>query len=254
MSKAFTLFEMMVVLVVLVILAAVSVPLLEPSMANQRLHQGASLLRTEWATMRLKAMNEGKIYCCRVAFANDTLLIDRVLDVHFTAALSTEQEVNNYRGDAPPSILEDGGFTGEEEDFILRDPDRATDDTGAKRVQLPKGVFFADAIALPDERAFYYLGLTEDANTTDDENTFVSETIANQEVRLGESSGSEGITWSVPIFFFPDGTTSTAAVLLKNERNRCIEVRLRGLTATTTIRDAVSAENYVGEMNANTQQ
>ena len=251
-SKAFTLFEVMIVLALILVLASLALPLLEPVMANQRLHQGANLLRTEWATLRLKAMDEGKIFCCRVAFSGDTLLMDRVLDVHFAGALSTEQEVDYYQGDVPPTVLEEGGFSGEEEDFILRDPDRATEETGAFRKHLPAGVFFADALALPDERAFYYLGFTEDRNSDADENAFVADAVADQDGRMGETSGSDGLTWSAPIFFFPDGTTSTAAVLLKNECGRCIEVRLRGLTASATIRDSVSAEDYAGELNANT--
>ena len=41
--------------------------------------------------------------------------------------------------------------------------------------------------------------------------------------------------WSQPVLFYPDGTSSTACVILENERGRCIEVSLRGLTAVVTV-------------------
>ena len=37
-------------------------------------------------------------------------------------------------------------------------------------------------------------------------------------------------SWSSPIFFYPDGTTSTARLLLSNQYQDWIAVRLRGLT------------------------
>lgn len=51
--------------------------------------------------------------------------------------------------------------------------------------------------------------------------------------------------WSFPIFFYPDGTTSTARVVLANERNGRIEVKLRGLTGVATIGSVVSAEELM---------
>ncbi len=56
------------------------------------------------------------------------------------------------------------------------------------------------------------------------------------------SSSSYGSTgeWSQPIYFYPDGTTSTARLALKNEHERYIELSLRGLTGVA----------YVGEIQA----
>jgi hypothetical protein len=36
--------------------------------------------------------------------------------------------------------------------------------------------------------------------------------------------------WGMPIYFFPDGTSSTAQLMLMNEQNQAIRVYLRGLT------------------------
>ena len=40
---------------------------------------------------------------------------------------------------------------------------------------------------------------------------------------------------SDPILFYPDGTTSTAVVVLANEYDRTIEISLRGLTGVATV-------------------
>ena len=48
--------------------------------------------------------------------------------------------------------------------------------------------------------------------------------------------------WSVPIFFYPDGTTSTARLALKNSRGRLIELTLRGLTGVIVVGDVQMSE------------
>jgi len=48
--------------------------------------------------------------------------------------------------------------------------------------------------------------------------------------------------WSGPIFFYPDGTTSTARVVLTNERGRRIEVSLRSLTGMVSISEIYTSE------------
>lgn len=55
-------------------------------------------------------------------------------------------------------------------------------------------------------------------------------------------SGGEGLGWSEPILFYPDGTTSTAKLLLKNEYDRCIELYLRGVTGVVTVGETYPAD------------
>ena len=117
--------------------------------------------------------------------------------------------------------------------------------------ELPHTVLFADVIAVAEERSAFYLGLTAPGESEVEENAAEIEALTIGEIRLGETSGSDGTAWSVPIFFYPDGTASTAAVLLKNELGRCIEVRLRGLTGTTTITGITSLDGYFGELDGN---
>jgi hypothetical protein len=48
--------------------------------------------------------------------------------------------------------------------------------------------------------------------------------------------------WSSPVFFYADGTTSTARLLLANSRQLHIVVTLRGLTGVSQVSDLLSPE------------
>jgi competence protein ComGC len=48
--------------------------------------------------------------------------------------------------------------------------------------------------------------------------------------------------WSQPIFFYPDGTTSTARLVLQNKQGRTIQLALRGLTGVVTVGDVQASE------------
>ncbi|MCH7689054.1 MAG: hypothetical protein IH899_20665 [Planctomycetes bacterium] len=46
------------------------------------------------------------------------------------------------------------------------------------------------------------------------------------------------------IVFYPDGTTSTAEVTIKNERGKYITIQLRGLTGVARVTDWFTAEEF----------
>jgi len=58
----------------------------------------------------------------------------------------------------------------------------------------------------------------------------------------GDQTNAVAEGWSDPILFYPDGTTSTARLILKNENGRCIELALRGLTGTVTVGEILLVE------------
>jgi type II secretory pathway pseudopilin PulG len=84
-------------------------------------------------------------------------------------------------------------------------------------------------------------------NTLPDGVTFVaSETAPDPRAALIESQSSAGdlleVGWSEPIFFYPDGTASTARLVLRNQNDRRIQLSLRGLTGVVTIGDVYAGE------------
>lgn len=55
-------------------------------------------------------------------------------------------------------------------------------------------------------------------------------------------SSTSGTTWSRPILFFPDGSTSDAFLVVANDREVGIRLDLRGLTGAVRISDLKSLQ------------
>ncbi len=60
--RSFTLFELVVVLALLVVVAAIAVPALDVMYSDLRVKAGVDALRASWAQARARAMNEGRPY------------------------------------------------------------------------------------------------------------------------------------------------------------------------------------------------
>ena len=250
-SSGFTLFEVVLVLAIFILLAALGIPMMWTTLAQQRLKHSATQIRGEWVETRVRAMDEGHIFAMRAKIGGSTIVISQILDAHFTAGLSSRQTTGRFDANNQRDPFEKGGFTGDAYDFILRDPESAIKGDSAIVIELPDTVTVADVIVVIEERAAFYLGLTVPSETTGimdgSEEYYAIEELMTGDIRYGETSGADGL-WSSPIFFYPDGSTTTAAMLLKNESGRCIEVRLRGLTGTTTVTDITLTRDYAGEL------
>lgn len=83
--------------------------------------------------------------------------------------------------------------------------------------ELPEDVLFLDGTVQLDMQTTYYAMQLLENETTG----FMDDTAV----------------WSDPIVFFPDGTTSTAAVTISNQHGRCVELSLRGLTGVVSVGD-----------------
>ena len=245
--SGFTFVEVVLVLIILVLIATLGIPAMRGTLAQQQLRYSANQIRGEWLEARVRAMEDGQILCMRAQIGGSTLIISRVLDTHFTAGLSSRQTSGRFDAYNQLDPFERGGFASDAYDFILRDPNLLTEGENAVIVRLPSTVVIADVITVAEERGAFYLGLTAPAEVIEAEESFQIEAIVTGEIRLGETPGTDGV-WSSPIFFYPDGSTTTAAMLLKNEAGRCIEVRLRGLTGTSTATPITLTSDYVGEL------
>ncbi len=89
--------------------------------------------------------------------------------------------------------------------------------------ELPEGVAFLAADVLFDQRSALQLNETVDPQSL------------SQFDRSLQSDTLGGEQWGTPIYFFPDGTSSTAQVLLSNDRNEIVRVYLRGLTGMVRV-------------------
>ncbi|MGL4943405.1 MAG: pilus assembly FimT family protein [Thermoguttaceae bacterium] len=244
----FTLIEVMVVLTIIVIVSAIAIPLISGTVATQRLRRAGDVVRAEWNALRMQAITEGRIMVFRAAIGNDAILVESVLDPHLIATLSTESRYDTA-GRMRRDTLTSEEFSMQDDGTLLKSANTTSDNLRTRNLTLPSGVFTADVVTLPDDRTAFVLGASL-ARGLDPENSLQYEEVAQDETRFGEGAGSDGKLWSAPVLFFPDGSSSTAAVLLKGDSGRCLEVRLRGINGATTICPMTSADEYVGEMNA----
>lgn len=126
---ALTLVEVILVLALLVIIGAVSAPLLSGSMSRARLQHGGEMVRTAWAKARLAAMQSGESYVFRYEPQGSRYRIELLSAVSAPDAAST-------------SALTDDAAADEVEDIDIFRQSLNT---------LPQGVVFAsgEATAVP---------------------------------------------------------------------------------------------------------
>ena len=70
----------------------------------------------------------------------------------------------------------------------------------------------------------------------------VAETRAQFLTATADSATEADATWSAPIFFYPDGSSSTARVVLMNQHDRYTVLTLRGLTGVVTMRGLLTSD------------
>ncbi len=113
----YTLFELVLVLAILVILATLAVPSYQNAMSSMRMTESADTLRTAWATARAHAINESRPY--RFAYVPNQ---------------------GNYR--IAPDSADFWGGSGAAQEYDPENPSYVEEQT------LPKGVRFSSADAI----------------------------------------------------------------------------------------------------------
>ena len=196
---AFTLLEILLVMVVIVIVSTIAIVNLRHAFANTRLKKGAESVRAEFARARIKAIKSGQTQVFRHLVGDNGYITsphsstEDLLesDARFIDAASLGLDIEE--GNAAEQNV--GGFG-------------AANDTE----QLPEGVYFMGSDVSMDARAESQLSNYPD---------------------LAGSDAAGG--WGVPVFFFPDGSTTTARMVLANKKGFAVSVELRGLTGIARI-------------------
>ncbi|MBX7165146.1 MAG: prepilin-type N-terminal cleavage/methylation domain-containing protein [Pirellulales bacterium] len=209
-KRGFTLMEMLLVLGLLVVLAAVSWPALRGPIANSRLRDAAAQLRNNLARARLAALNAGRDHVVCFAPGGQRYAIAPHDGVGAAAAFATGEETALQYDDAPERGQRD---------------EAATPASTLVELELPEGVHFA-ARDLAQSYGRESAAGTSPAAWTDGTTGEASE---------GESAGAERSLEAEQIVFHPDGSCSDATIRLNNERRFAITVQLRGLTAVATV-------------------
>mgnify|MGYP001817556859 CR=1 FL=1 len=202
-AAGFTLLEVLLVLALMVAMLAIALPTFRGSFQEQRLKKSAEVIRAEWTDARNRAMKTGRVHVFQHA------IYGRYFST--TASYSAELDTQLDGTMAPAGM----------------------DSMSAEAWnELPKDVMFLGADVVVDDRsAFEVSSLQELPNMSD------------LAVRFQDDAREvQNLTWGAPIFFFPDGSSSSAQLVLVNEAQRTISVTLRGLTGMTRIGNVQSLD------------
>jgi type II secretory pathway pseudopilin PulG len=177
--RAFTLFEVLLVLILLVVIGSLIMPLFEGAFTSVRLRRATDQLLASWSETRVRAIETGQIQQFRY-----------------------QPEAGTYRSEP---------WYPEEIAPAISEPLEPIED-----IVLPQDIVFAEG----DVESF-------------------DPVTGSQLAAMGQ--GGSGV-WSSPILFFPDGFSSAATVLLRNERRVFQRATLRALTGTGRASELLSEE------------
>jgi Tfp pilus assembly protein FimT len=194
-------------------MAAILWPAFEKPMAAQRLRKSGDQIRAAWTSARVAAMSTGLVQSFRYQPGTGDYRVEP-WECQETDTADGAGSVSG--GGAPPAL--------ESSEFVTGPP--VSNSAGV----LPEFIHFVADQIVEDARSQFLQGggQVNVINNTADIRP------ANGQDGAG-AAGASGQPWSTPILFYPDGTTSTASVLLENQHGRQITVSLRGLTGVATL-------------------
>jgi prepilin-type N-terminal cleavage/methylation domain-containing protein len=204
--RGFSLVELLLVLAILVLAAAISVPTLRGTLRNQKLSRAADLVRIEWARAHVQAMKTGRIQMFRYQLGGQGFRVEpwAAGDDMLESSLAVDANGNPLAAPA--------GFGNAAVEQKAPPPNVSIDENGnpeSDRYRLPDEITFAAGDARSGSRAMKI----------------------EQEILETERQ----VQWSRPILFYPDGSTSDAFVVVANPQQVGIRISLRGLTGTATV-------------------
>ncbi len=216
--RGFSLLELMLVLAVLVVIAALAMPAFFGPLENQRLRKSGERIRVEWTRARIHAMKSGQIQAFFYTPQGNQYWIEPLAQ----ASDAMETSLDDPLGLERPRLSS--------ADPLQEQSPLATAAT------LPDNVLFVSGGTLMDER---------DAAAMS-ENSSLGASSGRRGALSGgplPADGSAAMTSVAdPILFYPDGTSATARIVLGNTRNYFVVVELRGLTGIARSSDLLSAE------------
>ncbi|MEM6692594.1 MAG: prepilin-type N-terminal cleavage/methylation domain-containing protein [Planctomycetota bacterium] len=205
LRSAFTLLELLLTLAVFAMIAAVAMPSLSFLMLDRGTARAANQVAIEMSRNRIEAMRSGRIYQMQLALGG------RVIQ---------SQPMTTYADSVESDQMLAGGSA------FLTGADQAI-------VALPtEEVSSAETIEL-------YVDTT--VESVEVESSVRSQMTLNDQVVAADMSvdvqDADAISneWSMPIYFYPDGSTSTSRVRIQATDRTTYQITLRGLTGEPTV-------------------
>ncbi len=221
-QRGFTLLEVMLVLSLMVIVTLVVGSNLRNGFRQQRLRTAADQVRREWSKGRNDAIKTGRVHVFyHTLQANrffvvpqasyDDLPTDLMGNTGNVAGSGLGQPSRRPTSGRPFNSFPTMG--GVDADMLGE----------VHQLELPQGVVFIAADVQIDQRSLVQLQQAIDPNA-----------IARLDPRRDPPALGDD-AWGTPVYFFPDGTTSTARLVLLNDRRQALPIYLRGLTGVVRI-------------------
>lgn len=201
-------------LAVMVAVSAIAVPGIFGALSNRQVARGGNGLRIAMVQARLEAMRTGRTQMMQVELGGSRFKVEPYFDPsditeagdmtgRGTAAATGGIAVPALPTATPPSDSPEAGA-------------RSPLSVAVDEEMLPDLVIFSDA----------QIQATARSSTIDS-------------AAGAASGGAASGEWSQPIIFYPDGTTSTAAVTVGRESVGRVVVRLRGLTGEIRVSEVL---------------
>lgn len=211
--QAFTLLELLLVLALLGMMLAIAWPALHRSLGSQRLKRAAEAVQTRLARARTKAITSGEILSFRFQTQTGRFRIEQASQWNAALASAGGTNMPTAGGSAMPPMASSPSALPNSANSGNSGPAGGSsqiENVPPVNEELPEGVQFVSTDVSADSRA--------SLASTNDSFTSISDA-----------------PWSQPILFFPDGTATSAKIVLQGERGRSLTVELRGLTGAARI-------------------
>ena len=198
--SALTLFELLLVLAVLVALAGIAIPTFDSMVSSRRLGQSIDKLRNEIMAGRVTAMRTGQAQVIRMTL--------QAQDYSISPWLGGSEAEDASAG---ATLMESGQVI--QTQATTGGGAKSTAELANSTLQLSEGILFSVVETLIDSRNA--LAIEQGGGT----------------VSTGSgSSQGDGSGLSSPLLLYPDGTCTTAQIVLIDERGRRMAIQLRGVT------------------------
>ncbi len=196
-SRAFTLLELLLTLVILAAIASLAIPGASMLLGDRQVVRAGNQLQIEMTRMRVDAMRQGRV-----------MMIEGMVDG------------NKFR--TRPY-------------FSQSDATEAIDAGGTQTALLTGADQAATVAVVDDPEAEKEIELSGDVQVQS-----VSVVSAARGAIIEQATqGTRSDGWSSPILFYPDGSTSTAAVVIADAKYGRVVVKLRGITGDVTVSEVV---------------
>jgi len=199
----FTLLELMLVLAIFAVMASLAIPTLDSMITSRRLIQSTERLQNELLEARVTAMKTGQAQVFRATLQGSGYSI--------TPWLSGNESQDASAG---ATVMTQGGVI-QTERTSTGQVATSSVDTSSSGKNLDTDVLFMGVETLVDARNALELQK------------------AGEVVPSGGATTTAG-SISTPLLLYPDGSTTTAQIILADTRGRRMAIQLRGVTGRST--------------------